>query len=156
MLICWFTVGLPDQPSPRHHSSLQSREQSSRNSAGAAPSVPRLITGLHGATAAGLRFQKGGNVPELISDRGPVDPPERAADVQSSFVLQDFHAAPANGGVYVFIDPRPRDRGNLRQIDNPGSATHHNNASTRRSSTNLKGRPCRTSISTTPSRNRLN
>src|SRR6266700_7280111 len=103
MLIYWFTAGLLDQPSPRHHSSLQSREQSSRNSAGAAPSVPGLITGLLGATAAGLRFQEGGNVPELISDRCPVDPPEWAADVQSSFVLQDFHAASANGGVYVFI-----------------------------------------------------
>jgi hypothetical protein len=46
-----------------------------------------LITGLLGATATGLRFQEGGNVPELVSDRGSVDPPERAADVQSSFAL---------------------------------------------------------------------
>src|SRR6266567_468397 len=124
MLIYWFTAGLLDQPSPRHHSSLQSREQSSRNSAGAAPFAPGLITGLLSTTAAGLGFQEGGNVPELISDRSPVDPPEWAADVQSSFVLQHLHAAPADGGVYVLIDPRPGDRRHLRQIDNPGKAAH--------------------------------
>ena len=82
---------------------------------------PRLITGLRGATAAGLRFQEGRNVPDLVSDRGSVDSPERAADVQSSFVLQHFHAAPADGGVDVLIDPRPRDRRHLRQIDRPGT-----------------------------------
>ena len=68
---------------------------------------------LSGATAARLRFQKGRNVPELISDRGPVDSPERTADVQPPFLLQHFHAAPADGGVDVLIDPRPWNRWNL-------------------------------------------
>jgi hypothetical protein len=82
-----------------------------------------LITGLPCATTW-LRFQKGGNITELVSDRRSVDPPERAAYVQSSFVLQDFHAAPADGGVDVLIDPRPWDRRHLRQIDKPGNAAH--------------------------------
>jgi len=38
------------------------------------------LTGLLGATAAGLRSRKRGDVPELVSDRGSVDPPERAAE----------------------------------------------------------------------------
>jgi hypothetical protein len=83
-----------------------------------------LTTGFGGATAAGLRFQEGRNVPELVSDGRSVDSPERAAHVQSSFVLQHLHAAPADGGVYVLVDPRPWDRRHLRQIDRPGNAAH--------------------------------
>src|SRR5438046_971231 len=91
-----------------HHFSR--REQSSRNSAGSARSAPLLLTRLCGATAARLRFEKGHDIPELVSDRGSVDSPERAADVQSSFILQHLHAAPADSGVDVLINPRPRHR----------------------------------------------
>ena len=84
-----------------------------------------LISRSYGATtAARLRFQKSRNIPELVSDRRSVDSPERAADVQPPFPLQYLHAAAADGGVYVFVDPRPRDRRNLRQIDGPGNAAH--------------------------------
>jgi hypothetical protein len=73
-----------------------------------------LITGLRGATAAArLRFQEDRNIPELVANRRSVDAPERAADVQSPFGLQHSHAAAADGGVYVFIDPRPWNRWNL-------------------------------------------
>jgi hypothetical protein len=83
-----------------------------------------LIARLCGATAARLRFQESRNIPDLVSDRRSVDTPELAAYVQSSFVLQDFHAAPADGGVDVFIDPRPWDRRHLRQIDGAGNDAH--------------------------------
>jgi hypothetical protein len=83
-----------------------------------------LNTGFGGATAARLRIHEGRNIPDLVSDGRSVDSPERATDVQSSFVLQHFHAAPADGGVNVLIDPRPWDRRHLRQIDNTGGAAH--------------------------------
>jgi hypothetical protein len=38
------------------------------------------------------------------------DPTERAADVQPPFALQDFHTSPADGSVYVLVDPRQWDR----------------------------------------------
>src|SRR5450759_1853833 len=97
----------------------QSRQRSPRPSS----PTPRLITRLCGATAARLRLQKGRDIPDLVPDRRSVDSPERAADVQSSFVLEHFHAAPADGGVYVLIHPRPWDRRHLRQIDT-GNAAH--------------------------------
>jgi hypothetical protein len=77
-----------------------------------------------GATAARLRLQEGGDVPDLVSDRGPVDPTERTADVQPALVLQYLHAATADGGVYMFIDPRPGNRRHMRQIDSAGKAAH--------------------------------
>ena len=104
------------------------RNSQVEDSARPARSAPRLITRLRGATAAGLRFQEGRDVPELVSDRGSVDSPERAADVQSPFVLQHFHAAPADGGVDVLIDPRPWDRRHLRQIDKPGTCSYQSNS----------------------------
>src|SRR5260370_29865507 len=82
------------------------------------------MTPLCGAAATRLRFQKGSNIPDLVSNRRAVDAPERAAHVQSPFVLQHLHAAPADGGVYALVDPRPWDRGHLRQIDRPGNAAH--------------------------------
>jgi hypothetical protein len=83
-----------------------------------------LIIGLCGATAARLRFQKGRDIPDLVSDRRSVDSSERATDIQAPFVLQHLHAATADGGVYVLIDPRPWDRRHLRQIDRPRKAAH--------------------------------
>src|ERR1039458_3861741 len=62
--------------------------------------------------------------PNLYRTVVPFDPPERAADVQPPFVLQDFHAARADGGVDVFIDPCPWDGRHLRQIDGAGNAAH--------------------------------
>jgi hypothetical protein len=82
------------------------------------------LTRLLRATAARLRFQERGDIAELVSDRGPVDPPEGATDIQASFVLQYFHAAAADSGVDVLIDPRPWDRWHLREIDNLPNATH--------------------------------
>ena len=69
-----------------------------------------LITGLLGATAARLRFQKGRNIPDPVANRRSVDSPERATDIQSPLPLQHLHAAPADGGVDVLIDPREWDR----------------------------------------------
>jgi hypothetical protein len=84
-----------------------------------------LTAGVGSDTAAArLRFQESRNISDLVSDGRSVDSPERAADVQSSFVLEHFHAAPADGGVHVLIDPRPRDRRHLRQVDRPGNAAH--------------------------------
>ena len=122
-LMCLSVVDRRGRPRVAHHSSLRSGKQSSRRFA--RPARPgRCTSGFGGASAARLRFQKSCNVAEPIPDRGPVDPPEWAADVPSSFLLQDFHAAPTDGGVYVFINPRPRDRGHLRQIDNAVYAVH--------------------------------
>ena len=45
---------------------------------------------------------------------------ERAANVQPAFVLQHFHAAPANRGVHMFIDPGPWHGRHLRPIDGAG------------------------------------
>jgi hypothetical protein len=92
-----------------------------------------VITPLCGTTSAGLRFQEGRNIPEFVSDRGSIDPPERTAHVQSPFVLQDLHAASADGGINVLIDPCPRDRGYLRQINKPGNAAHYRDAPTAKS-----------------------
>jgi hypothetical protein len=72
-----------------------------------------------------LRFQKRRNIPEPVTDRRPVDAPERAADVQPAFPLQHLYAAAADGGVYVLVHPSPRDRRNLRQIDGLGNAAHN-------------------------------
>src|SRR5450759_5542408 len=99
-------------------------EQSSQRSPRPSSPTPRLITRLCGATAARLRLQKGRDIPDLVSDRRSVDSPERAADVQSSFVLQHLHAATADGGVHVLVDPRPWDRWHLLQIDRLGNAAH--------------------------------
>src|SRR5882757_10648315 len=107
-----------------HHSSLRAAKQSSRELARPARPGPRLAAGFGGATATRLRFQECRNIPELVSDGCSVDSPEWATDIQSSFVLQHFHAAPADGGVYVLIDPSPWDRWHLRQIDRPGNAAH--------------------------------
>src|SRR5580704_16382387 len=108
----------------RTHSCPGSQQQSSRNPAGATPSAPWLVARLCATSTTRLRFQKGGNVREFVSNRCSVNSPERAADVQPPFVLQHLHTAPADGGVYMFIDPRPWDRGHLRQIHDPGSAAH--------------------------------
>src|ERR1039458_8297908 len=125
-----------------HHSSLLLAKQSSRRSPWPASAAPPLITRCSdaaagvtttttaalttsaGATAARLRFQKCRNIADSISDARSVDALERAADVQPPFVLQRFHAAPADGGVHVLIDPRPRDRRHLRQIHKLGNAAH--------------------------------
>src|SRR5260370_32039159 len=122
--MCLCAIGRRYRPALAHHSSLRSAKQSSRGFAWPARSGPRLTAGFRGATAARLRFQEVRNIPELVSDRGAVDPPERAAHVQSPFVLQDFHAAPADGGIDMFIDPRPWDWRHLRQIDKPTNAAH--------------------------------
>jgi hypothetical protein len=107
-----------------HHSSLRSAKQSSRGFAWPARSGPQLTAGFRGAAATRLRFQESSNVAKLVPDRSSVDSPERAAHVQSSFVLQHLHAAPADGSVDMLIDPRPRDGRHLREIDGPGSAAH--------------------------------
>src|SRR6476620_1649886 len=107
--MCLSAIGRRYRPALAHHSSLRSAKQSSRGFAWPARSGPRLTAGFRGVTAARLRFQEVRNIPEFVSDRGSVDPPERATDAQASFVLQHFHAAPADGGVYMLIDPRPRD-----------------------------------------------
>jgi hypothetical protein len=86
------------------------------------------IRWLGGATTAGLRFQKGRNVAEFVSDCGSVDAPEWASDIQLPFPLQDLHAAAPDCGVNVLVDPRPRDCRHLRQIDNPRNAAHINAA----------------------------
>src|ERR1017187_10130410 len=122
--MCLSAVGRQGRPCVAHHSSLRCAKQSSRRFGWSARSRPRLTTGFGGATAAGLRFQEGRNVPELVSDGRSVDSPERAAHVQSSFVLQHLHAELADGGVYVLVDPRPWDRRHLRQIARPGNAAH--------------------------------
>jgi hypothetical protein len=46
-----------------------------------------LTAGFVGATAAGLRFQECRNIPELVSDGCSIDSPERAPNIQPSFVL---------------------------------------------------------------------
>src|ERR1039458_1494785 len=92
--------------------------------AGVTSTTTAALTTSAGATAARLRFQKCRNIADSISDARSVDALERAADVQPPFVLQRFHAAPADGGVHVLIDPRPRDRRHLRQIHKLGNAAH--------------------------------
>src|ERR1035437_6024029 len=84
---------------PRPHSGLWVADQSSRRFALSARPGSRLTTGRGGTTASRLRFQESRNVPDLVSDGRSVDSPERATDIQSSFVLKHFHAAPADGGV---------------------------------------------------------
>ena len=104
-----------------HHAGLSGRETVKSKICVAGPARAAVdYWACCGTTAARLRFQEGRNVPELVSDRRSVDSPERAADVQPSFVLQHLHAAPADGGVDVLIDPRPWDRRHLRQIDRAG------------------------------------
>jgi hypothetical protein len=84
-----------------------------------------LIAGHCGATAAArLRFEKGRNVPEFVTNRRAIDSPERAANVHLALALHNFDAAPADSRVYVFIDPRPWDRRHLRQVDRLGGAAH--------------------------------
>ena len=78
-----------------------------------------LMTEPFTATAARLRFQKSVDIRELVSDRRAVDSAKRAADVQSPFPLQYLHAATANGGIHVLIDPGPWDRRHIREIDEP-------------------------------------
>jgi len=58
---------------------------------------------LCGTTAARLRFQKCSNIAELVSDRGSIDLPERGADIQSPFLPQIFHTAPADGFLNLWI-----------------------------------------------------
>jgi predicted carbohydrate-binding protein with CBM5 and CBM33 domain len=72
-----------------------------------------------------LGLQERCDVPELVSDRRSIDTPERTADVQSPLVLQDLHAASADGSVNALIDPRPRHRWHLRQINNLWSIAHN-------------------------------
>jgi hypothetical protein len=84
-----------------------------------------VTIGLGGTTAAArLRFQKGRYVADFVSNRRAVDAPEWAPDIQPAFLLQYLHAAPADGGVHVFIDPCPWDGRNLGQIDEPVNAAH--------------------------------
>src|ERR1039458_8710605 len=92
--------------------------------AGATASVMASATAGATSTAARLRFQKRRDVADSVSDAGSVDALERAANVQPPFVLQRFHAAPADGGVHVLIDPRPRDRRHLGQIDMAADGAH--------------------------------
>jgi hypothetical protein len=49
--------------------------------------VARLDVPDCGTTAARLGFQIGRNIPDPVANRRSVDSPERAADVQSPFVL---------------------------------------------------------------------
>jgi hypothetical protein len=67
--------------------------------------------------APGLRFEKRHNVAEFVSNAGAADSPERAARVQATFALKRLHAAAADGGVDVFVDPGQGHSGDLGQID---------------------------------------
>jgi hypothetical protein len=46
-----------------------------------------LISRIYATAAARLRLQKGRDVPEFVRVRRSVDPPKRAAYVQTPFVL---------------------------------------------------------------------
>jgi len=100
------------------------RHSQGRRSGPPARPAPLWISWAFIATAARLRFQERLNISELVSDGCPVDSPERAANIQSPFVLEHFHAAPADGGVHMLIYPRPRNRRNPCQIHNLRKLAH--------------------------------
>lgn len=122
--------------SPRDNSSLWSPTQSSRNSARPTRSGPTLRTGLHAATATRLRFQKRPNVPKFVPDHRSVDPPECAAHVQLSLPLQDLHTAPADCSINAFINPRPGNGRQAREINWLWTNAHTSNTSSAATRTN--------------------
>src|SRR5258708_37995513 len=105
--MCLSAAGRRDRPALHTIRHFGRPKQSSRRLPWPPGPGPRLTTGLGGATATRLRFEESRNIPDLVSNCRSVDSPEGAADVQLALPLEHFHAAPADGGVYMFIDPRP-------------------------------------------------
>ena len=84
-----------------------------------------MIVGPTSTTATTwLRFKESRDVAHLVSDRCAIDSAKWAADIQPSLPLQHFHAAAPDGGINVFVNPRPRNGWDLGQIDESCSAAH--------------------------------
>ena len=96
-------------PAPPFITSVAGTVKSKIGAAGQVRAWVRLL-GFAAPPPPGCDSRKAVMSPILYRIDRAVDSPERAADVQPSFVLQHFHAAPADGGVYVLVDPRPWDR----------------------------------------------